>query len=482
MAFPGWQGVHPSKSDSHEENLVQLLAQTATSGRAGRATRKYLRHRICNLSLSRHTSVDTSQVGGIRWLDLDSVEQRYLLTAAADSTLEAFDVLAAAAGSGQEQVQLSPLFTVKRGHPAAHKYQVTSINWYPVDTGLFITGSADQDVKVWDTNMLEVACVFSCSDKVMCTGMSSCGSHALIAVGTKKPGVVLADVASGAFTHTLSGHLTGTWAVCWSPSNEHQLFTGDASGEVRLWDIRRSGTRALLDMAVTQKPKPRPGVTPAAAAGAGASGRAANGHDGSNSRRSSGVKRKASAAAAAAAAEGGGGAEEDTYDDPRFGVGVRHRGRATKPMAHEGPVTCIHATADGLSLLTAGADNRLRLWDSCHLHHQLLHYSDTFNRGAFPKRMCSTPDGRYLFFPRGDDIQVFDIASVVLQSLAATKFHTPHERQVASSAPTPQLHGHITQQSNMADHQASGLSERLDHGGCCIAQRGYADAYSGDAQ
>lgn len=54
---------------------------------------------------------------------------------------------------------------------------------------------------------LEVACAFSCSDKVMCTGMSSCGSHALIAVGTKKPGVVLADVASGAFTHTLSGHL-----------------------------------------------------------------------------------------------------------------------------------------------------------------------------------------------------------------------------------------------------------------------------------
>jgi hypothetical protein len=37
--------------------------------------------------------VETSQVGGIRWLDLDSVEQRYLLTAAADSTVEAFDVL-----------------------------------------------------------------------------------------------------------------------------------------------------------------------------------------------------------------------------------------------------------------------------------------------------------------------------------------------------------------------------------------------------
>jgi hypothetical protein len=53
---------------------------------------------------------------------------------------------------------------------------------------------------------LEVACAFSCPDRVLCTAMSGCGSHALIAVGTKKPGVVLADVASGAFTHTLTGH------------------------------------------------------------------------------------------------------------------------------------------------------------------------------------------------------------------------------------------------------------------------------------
>jgi WD40 repeat protein len=78
------------------------------------------------------------------------------------------------------------------------------------------------------------------------------------------------------------------------------------------------------------------------------------------------------------------------------------------------PLAGIHATADGLSLLTAGADNRLRLWDACHLHHQLLHYSDTFNRGAFPKHMSSTPDGRYLFFPRGDDIQVCENRIVVI--------------------------------------------------------------------
>lgn len=71
---------------------------------AGRA----LSCRICNLSLSRHTSVDTSQVGGIRWLDLDSVEQRYLLTAAADSTLEAFDVLVSNSNSNSGTAAAAP--------------------------------------------------------------------------------------------------------------------------------------------------------------------------------------------------------------------------------------------------------------------------------------------------------------------------------------------------------------------------------------
>jgi DNA excision repair protein ERCC-8 len=123
---------------------------------------------------------------------------------------------------------------------------------------------------------------------------------------------------------------TGTWAVCWSPSNEHQLLSGDAAGEVRVWDVRRSGTRALLDVAVTHRPKHRPSLGTATAA-AGINGKAANGQ-GFGSVGSAGVKRKAAAA-------GGFAAEDDTNDDPRFGVGVRHSGRATKPLAHEAPVT-----------------------------------------------------------------------------------------------------------------------------------------------
>ena len=40
--------------------------------------------------------------------------------------------------------------------------------------------------------------------------------------------VLLCDIVSGGFTHTLSGHRAAVWAVHWSPANEWQLVTGAA--------------------------------------------------------------------------------------------------------------------------------------------------------------------------------------------------------------------------------------------------------------
>lgn len=37
-----------------------------------------------------------------------------------------------------------------------HKYSVTSVTWYPFDTGMFVTSSYDTTIKVWDTNSMKV--------------------------------------------------------------------------------------------------------------------------------------------------------------------------------------------------------------------------------------------------------------------------------------------------------------------------------------
>ena len=39
------------------------------------------------------------------------------------------------------------IFSVGKGARGAHKYSVSGVLWYPVDTGLFVTGSFDHDVK-----------------------------------------------------------------------------------------------------------------------------------------------------------------------------------------------------------------------------------------------------------------------------------------------------------------------------------------------
>jgi hypothetical protein len=77
--------------------------------------------------------------------------------------------------------------------------------------GSFVCGEKGQTethlTVLLSLHRVQVACSFSCADKVLAVAMSSCASsHALIAVGDKQQGLVLADIASGAFTHTLDGH------------------------------------------------------------------------------------------------------------------------------------------------------------------------------------------------------------------------------------------------------------------------------------
>ena len=199
------------------------------------------------------------------------MEQRYLLASASDTSVAAYDVLGETTGStaGVAVAQLKPLFKLDRSVIGGHKYSVSCVTWYPVDTGLFVTGSYDHEIKVcpcqnlidawftsccclisvpdfmgcrphwhmplqvWDTNCLQVACSFALPVQVNGVAMSSCAAaHCLVAVGARDPQVRLCDPGSGGVSHTLIGHRDSVWSLSWSLTSEWQLATGSCDGQV----------------------------------------------------------------------------------------------------------------------------------------------------------------------------------------------------------------------------------------------------------
>ncbi|KAG6409236.1 hypothetical protein SASPL_132270 [Salvia splendens] len=205
-------------------------------------------------------------------LTAEDLEGRYLLAGASDATVAVYDVQRATDHDGRGRISKhKSLLLINKQHEHGHKYAISSAIWYPIDTGLFVTGSYDHHINVWDTNTTQVVMNFKMPGKVYRNAMSSIArSHMLIAAGTEDVQVRLCDIASGAFAHTLSGHRgmeilvdylalhevkslpDGVMSLEWSTSSEWVLVTGGCDGAIRFWDIRRAGCFRVLDQSHSQ--------------------------------------------------------------------------------------------------------------------------------------------------------------------------------------------------------------------------------------
>lgn len=80
-----------------------------------------------------------------------------MLSGASDASAAVFDVQRV---SGFEDGGLVAkhkcLFVIDKQHQQGHKYAISSATWYPIDTGLFVTGSYDHHINVWDTNTTQI--------------------------------------------------------------------------------------------------------------------------------------------------------------------------------------------------------------------------------------------------------------------------------------------------------------------------------------
>eukprot|EP00667_Euglena_gracilis_P011804 EG_transcript_12069 len=188
-------------------------------------------------------------------LDVDLAEERYLLAGGLDGQVTCYDLcnrLPPGPEGGRKPVlQYTP-----------HAFNVSSVLWYPRDTGMFLTGSYDCTILLHNPNRSFPVYKVDFDDKVYHMAMAPTAvSHVLVAAATGEADVQLLDLRTATVTHHLFGHTVPVWAVTWSPANQFFLVSGACDGSIRMWDVRRSGCLGTLDPTQAASPEP-PGAAP----------------------------------------------------------------------------------------------------------------------------------------------------------------------------------------------------------------------------
>ncbi|KAG7358515.1 WD40 repeat-containing protein [Nitzschia inconspicua] len=148
--------------------------------------------------------------------------------------------------------------------PSGHSSSVTFAQWYPTDAGVFVSGSSDGTVLLWDTARMKpvlrahpfgkdgdvdyrAASWIAGHLRTTTGGSTDYNNNNLMVAGSySHTQLKLVDIRSGASSHQLVGHQGGISCVQWSPTNAHVVASGSRDGCIRLWDVRKSGSRSCI--------------------------------------------------------------------------------------------------------------------------------------------------------------------------------------------------------------------------------------------
>lgn len=200
--------------------------------------------------------------GYINSISIDHLEHELMICGGADSAITLWDLNAEIESQDDgenlatQSLHNDPLCSIDR--KKAHKFGVSKVSWWPFDNALFLTGSYDGSVKVWDSEELEEVYAFDLENKVYHFDVNHLEESGLVAVGLDSPFIRILDLRAAGSAQTLKGHQSGSvCAVKWSPTREYMLASGGSDGLVRIWDIRQAKQQvAAMDMLRTDVMQP----------------------------------------------------------------------------------------------------------------------------------------------------------------------------------------------------------------------------------
>ena len=232
---------------SLRDSLVYDLTARWKRSLRNRANGKVIRRRCTNLSLDSHNDFPCYNWNGIGLESgcLDKVEERYLLLGGGNGSVILHDV-----ENPMKPVAKRKRCKRKQSGVEGHRKFVTSVDWFGSDNGIFVTGSRDRHVLVWDSNEFLPVSSFALGDAVNAVRLTKRANSpiaGLVACGTTDAAIRLCDMSSGSRAHQLTGHKASVNGLAWSPSHEYVLVSASSDKTVRLWDVRRSGTTACID-------------------------------------------------------------------------------------------------------------------------------------------------------------------------------------------------------------------------------------------